>query len=77
MAEEEKFGVKNFNSQNYQLWKMKMGDYLYQKDLFLQLGRKASKLMNMKDKEWEVLDKKVLGTIWMLLDSLVDFNNSK
>jgi hypothetical protein len=34
MAEDGKFRVKKFNSQNYQLWKMQMEDYLYQKDLF-------------------------------------------
>ena len=28
----------------------------------------------MKDEEWEVLDRKALGTIWLSLDSLMDFN---
>ena len=41
MAEEGKFRVNKFNGQNYQLWKMQMEDYLYQKDLYLPLGRKA------------------------------------
>ena len=31
----------------------------------------------MKDKEWEVLDKKAVGTIHMCLASSVDFNISK
>ena len=56
MAEEGKFRVKKFNGQNYQLWKMQMEDYLYNKDLFLPLGGKAKQLANMKDAEWEVLD---------------------
>jgi hypothetical protein len=30
-----KVRVEKFNVQNYQLWKMQMEDYLYQKDLFL------------------------------------------
>ena len=40
MEEEWKFRVDKFNGQNYQLWKMKMEDYLYQKDLYLLLGGK-------------------------------------
>jgi hypothetical protein len=58
MSEGGKFRVKKFNSQNYQLWKMHMEDYLYQKDLFLPLGGIAKKPTAMKDEEWEILDKK-------------------
>ena len=50
MAEEGKFRVEKFNGQNYQLWKMKMEDYLYQKDLYLPLGKKTKQSMTMKDK---------------------------
>ena len=42
---------------------MKMEDYLYQKDMFLQLDRKEKQPTTMKDEEWEVLDRKALGTI--------------
>jgi hypothetical protein len=49
MSEDGKFRVKKFNVQNYQLWKMQMQDYLYQKDLFLPLSRVAKKLAAMKD----------------------------
>ena len=77
MAEEGNFRVKKFNSQNYQLWKMQMEDDLYQKDLYLSLGGKAKQLAAMKDEEWEVLDRKELGTIRLCLDSLVAFNISK
>ena len=31
----------------------------------------------MKDEEWEVLDRKALGTIWLCLASSVAFNISK
>ena len=34
-----------------------------QKDLYLLLGGKAKRSMAMKDEEWEVLDRKALGTI--------------
>ena len=63
MAEEGKFRVEKFNDQNYQLWKMKIEDYLYQKDLYLYLGRKEKQSVTMKDEEWEFLDRKALGKI--------------
>jgi hypothetical protein len=49
MAEDGKFRVEKFNGQNYQLWKMQMEDYLYHKDLFLQLGGIENKSTTMKD----------------------------
>ena len=76
MAEEGKFRVDKFNGKNYQLWKQ-MEDYLYQKDLYLPLGEKAKQSAAMKDEEWEVLDRKTLGTIRMCLASSVAFNISK
>ena len=67
MAEDGKFRVEKFNGQNYQLWKMQMEDYLYQKDLYLPLGGKERKSMSMTDEEWEILDRKALGTIRLCL----------
>ena len=63
MAEEEKFRVEKFNGQNYQLWKMQMEDYMYQKKLYLPLGGKTKQVSTVKYEEWEVLDRKELGTI--------------
>jgi hypothetical protein len=63
MAEDGKFRVDKFNGKKYQLWKMQMEDYLCQKDLFLPLGGIPKKLTSMKDKEWQVLGRKALGTI--------------
>jgi hypothetical protein len=77
MAEDGKFRVEKFNDQNYQLWKMQMEYYLYQKDLFLPLGGIEKKLTTMKDEEWEVLDRKALGTIRLSLAASVAFNISK
>ena len=54
-----------------------MEDYLYQNDLYLLLGGKAKKPVAMKDEEWEVLERKELGTIQFFLDLLVAFNISK
>jgi hypothetical protein len=56
---------------------MKMEDYLYQKDLFLPLGGITKKSMAMKEEEWEVLDRKALGTIWLSLATSMAFNISK
>jgi hypothetical protein len=68
MTEDGKFKVEKFNGQNYQLWKMQMEYYLYHKDLFrIPLGRITNKPTTMKDEEWEVLDRKALGTIWLCL----------
>jgi hypothetical protein len=76
----EKYGnfrLDKFNDQNYQLWKMQMEYYLYQKDLFLPLGGIENNLMTMKDEEWEVLDRKALGMIRLSLTTSVAFNISK
>jgi hypothetical protein len=77
MSEDGKFRVEKFNGQNYQLWKMQMEDYLYQKDLFLPLSGVAKKPTAMKDEEWEILDRKALGTIRLSLAVSVAFNISK
>ena len=68
-GERRKFRVEKFNGQNYHLWKMQMEEYLYQKDLYLPLGGKAKQSTTMKDKEWEVLERKALGTICLCLAS--------
>jgi hypothetical protein len=73
MAEDEKFKVEKFNGQKYQLWKMQMEDYLYQKDIYLPLDGITKKSTTMKDEEWEVLDIKELGTIWLCLGSINGF----
>jgi hypothetical protein len=77
MSEDGKFRVKKFNDQNYQLWKIQMEDYLYHKDLFLPLGGVPKNLMAMKDEEWEILDRKALGMIRLILAASVAFNISK
>ena len=51
--------------------------YLYEKDLYQPLSGKTKKLMNMTDTEWDILDRKTLGTIWLCLAVSVAFNISK
>ena len=77
MAEDLKLRVEKFNGQNYPLWKMKMEDYLYQKDLYLPLAGKDTNPVAMKDEEWNLLDRKSLGTIRLCLAASVAFNISK
>ena len=76
MAEDGKFRVEKFNGQNFPLWKMQMEDYLYQKDLYLPLSRKTRKPVAMTDAEWNILDRKALGTVRLCLAALVAFNIS-
>ena len=73
-TEDGKFRVEKFNGQNYQLWKMQMEDYLYQNDLFLPLSGVAKKPVVMKDEEWEILNRKALGTIRLNLEASMAFN---
>ena len=47
---------------------------MYQRDLCIPLGKKTKQPVTMKDEEWEVLDRKVLGPIQLFLDSSVAFN---
>ena len=77
MAEEGKFKVEKFNGQNFQLWKMQMEDYLYQKDLYVPLDGKAKKPAAMTDVEWKILDRKALETVRLCLAASVAFNISK
>jgi hypothetical protein len=77
MSEDGKFRVEKFNGQNFQLWKMQMEDYLYQKDIFLPLSGVAKKPTAMKDEEWDILDRKALGTIRLSLAASMAFNISK
>jgi AAA+ ATPase superfamily predicted ATPase len=56
---------------------MQMEDYLYQKDVYLPLGVKANKPTSMTYEEWEILDRKALGTIWLCPAASVAFNISK
>ena len=51
--------------------------YLYQRDMYLPLRGKTKKPTSMTDTEWDILDRKALGTIWLCLAASVSFNISK
>eukprot|EP00253_Pinus_taeda_P009048 PITA_09048 len=77
MVGDGRFRIKKFNGHNYQLWKMQMEDYLYQRDLYLPLSRKTKKPTSMTYIEWNILDRKALGTIRLCLATSLAFNISK
>ena len=54
-----------------------MEDYLYNKDMYLPLRGKTKKSTSMTDIEWDILDRKALGTIRMCLVTSITFNISK
>ena len=54
-----------------------MEDYLYQKDLWRPLEGKAKKPTTISDEEWDILDRKALGSIRLCLAPSVAFNITK
>ena len=54
-----------------------MEDYLYQKDLWKPLEGKAKNHGSMSNEEWDLLDRKALGSIQLCLAPLVVFNITK
>eukprot|EP00253_Pinus_taeda_P020939 PITA_20939 len=77
MVEDGKFRVEKFNCQNFSLWKMQMENYLYQKDLYLPLGRKTKMSTGTTDEEWNLLNRKALGTVRLCLAASIAFKISK
>ena len=63
MVDEGELRVDKINGHNFQLWKMQMEEYLYQKDLWKLLEGKSKKQGIMSDEDQEILDKKELGRI--------------
>ena len=77
MTDDMKLTIEKFNGTNFAYWKMQIEDLLYQKNFYLPLGGKAKKPTTMSDAEWEVLDRKALGTVRLSLSKSVTFNISK
>jgi acyl-activating enzyme 14 len=68
-------GIENFDGTDFGYWKMQIEDYLYGKKLHLPLL--GSKLENMQEEEWLILDKQVLGIIRLSLSRRVAHNVTK
>ena len=78
IEDDGKMRVDRFNGKNFQLWKMQMEDYLYQKDLWKFLeGKKEKNQGSMSNDEWDLLERKELGSIRLCLAPSVAFNITK
>ena len=60
MAEDGRFRVEKYDRQKYQLWKIQMEDYLYQKYMYLPFSRKTKNSTSMTDTKWDILDREAL-----------------
>ena len=64
--------IEKFNGTNVGFWRMQIEDYLYGKKLHLPfLGEKPA---TMKDDEWTLLDRQVLGVIRLTLSRSIAHN---
>ena len=77
MADEGKLRVDKINELNFQLWKMQMEDYLYQKDSWKLLEGKTKNQGSMTNEDWDILDRKALESIQLYLEPSVKFNITK
>lgn len=62
--------IKNLNGSNCTIWKRKLGDLLYVKDL-VNLEDGGGRLLGMEEKIWKTLDKKCLGIIHKYVDDSI------
>ena len=69
--EDRKSKIERFDGKDFTLWKMQIQDLLYQEDLYLPLKDKPT---DMKEEDWEVLDRQALGTVRLTLARNVAFN---
>ncbi|KAF7850214.1 hypothetical protein BT93_L5735 [Corymbia citriodora subsp. variegata] len=70
--EEGKVRIDRFDGKDFAFWKIQIEDYLYQRNLHLPLyGEKPN---SMKDAEWELLDRQVMGVIRLTLSQNISFN---
>ena len=65
-------GIEKFDETDFGYWRMQIEDYLYAKKLHLSLLGKKPKIM--KDEDWNLLDRQVLGVIQLTLSRSVAHN---
>ncbi|KHN45549.1 Retrovirus-related Pol polyprotein from transposon TNT 1-94, partial [Glycine soja] len=70
--EEGKVKIEKFDGRDFRFWKMQIEDYLYQKKLYQPLSR--VKPDDMKQEEWNLLDRQTLGVIILTLAKNIAFN---
>ena len=64
--------IEKFDGTNFGFWRMQIEDYLYGKKLHLPLLGEKSAIV--KDDEWTLLDRQVLGVIKLTLSRSVAYN---
>ena len=69
-----KFEIEKFDGRDFGYWKMQIEDYLFQKQLHEPLLGEMPE--NMKQKDWDLLDRQALGVIRLTLARNVTFNIS-
>ena len=65
-------GIEKFDGTYFAYWRMQIEDYLYEKKLHLPLL--GTKLETMKNEDWNLLDRQVVGVIWLTLSRSVAHN---
>ena len=65
-------GIEKFDGTNFVYWRMQIEDYLYGKKLHLPLL--GTKPETMKDEDWNLLDRQVLGVIRLTLSRSIAHN---
>ena len=68
-------GFEKFDGTDFEYWRMQIEDYLYGKKLHLPLL--GTKLETIKDEDWNLLDRQVLGVIRLTLSKSVAHNTVK
>jgi len=74
-VQSSKVEVEKLNgNNNFELWNLKMRNFLVQQGLKKLLEGKTKKLTSMIEEEWEYLDARALNTIRLCLEDEVLFN---
>ena len=73
MAGEEgkALGIEEFDGKDFGYWRMQIEDYLYGKKHLPLLRAKPE---TMKDEDWNLLDRQVLGVIQLTLSRSIAYN---
>ena len=71
MESNEKIEIEKFNGQSFELWKLKMGDFLVDKDQWIKVDS-STKPITMLVEDYEKLHRKGKSTIQLcVLDSVL------
>ena len=65
---EDDSGMIKLITSNYSIWKTKMDDILYCKELFEPIECRGYKPVTTTENEWKKLNKKTIGKIRQLID---------